>query len=295
MKNEKIKTFYNGYCTLHIFGSTNIAQTNKPELTVDKTVMCSSETVSFTLIEHHPILYVKVFFGDKDKNGNEIFSYITENTSSTPLEHIYLQAGEYTVTFQSWYKDGTSDESTTEAAKITIKEMPDLTLSDDQKASKLIAESSNADAFSWYSIDRKGNTTQLQNTSSTLNYMESGEYMVTASKNGCEISQTKVVTYQKNMLADFSQIIVVNNVLTPNNDGINDVLEIEDLGEYDEPCIIKVFSKTGKLVYENNNYTNTDGFQGKDKDGNDLYAGTYYYVIKSIGRKGVTGFVDIIR
>ena len=87
----------------------------------------------------------------------------------------------------------------------------------------------------------------------------------------------------------------MNNVITPNNDGINEVLCIEDVSEYENPCIVKVFDKRGKLVYENNNYTNTDGFKGLDDNGNELFAGTYYYVIKTLGRKGVTGFVDVIR
>ena len=71
---KRLKPFITAIALTTFLGQQTIAQTNKPELTVDKTVMCSSETVSFTLIEHHPILYVKVFFGDKDKNGNEIFS-----------------------------------------------------------------------------------------------------------------------------------------------------------------------------------------------------------------------------
>ena len=104
------------------------------------------------------------------------------------------------------------------------------------------------------------------------------------------------MTYEKQTANTDTQIKVANNVITPGmRDGVNDVLYIEDVTNFTSPCSVKIFDKKGKLVYTNNNYSNTDGFQGRDDDGNELFAGTYYYVIKSQGKKGCTGFVDIIR
>jgi gliding motility-associated-like protein len=263
----------------------------KPDISVEKPEnVCAGQTTVTVKVtkEHTPYKYVKVEFGDNRE------SYITAD-GGRELKHIYLEKGSYEITLQTFYQDGTQDAEKTSVATVTVGMTPDLSLDEDLKTAQLNAVS-NASSFVWYSVDRKGTETKLQNTEAVLNYLESGTYKVEAvSADGCKVSESKSVVYQKNMQADFSAIIVSNNVITPNNDGINDVLAIEDLGEYKEPCEVKIFSKNGKLVYENSNYTNTDGFQGKDDKGNDLFAGTYYYVIKSKGRRGVTGFVDIIR
>jgi gliding motility-associated-like protein len=125
--------------------------------------------------------------------------------------------------------------------------------------------------------------------------MESGTYAVTATNdNGCSRTEVVKVKYEQQTDADNTQIKVANNVITPGvRDGINDVLIIEDVDTF--VCSVKIFDKKGKLVYTNNRYSNTDGFKGLDDDGNELFAGTYYYVIKSQGKKGCTGFVDLIR
>lgn len=278
--------------------SVNSLAQEKPEIAVDKNEACMGESLTFSIkTEHTPIKFVKIWFGDT-KNGEEIYSYITD--ASQKLEHIYLEKGEYTVKYYTWYEgDGDIKDpegQTTQAMKITIGETPDLMLEDEPKTALITATSSNASSYTWYSVNRKGEETELQNTASTLYYLESGEYKVTAAIGSCKTSESISVKYNvKNEDENLTVINVLNNVITPNNDGINEVLCIEDVSEYENPCIVKVFDKRGKLVYENNNYTNTDGFKGLDDNGNELFAGTYYYVIKTLGRKGVTGFVDVIR
>ncbi|MBQ3658487.1 MAG: gliding motility-associated C-terminal domain-containing protein [Bacteroidales bacterium] len=261
----------------------------KPELSTDTKTACTDKSVVTVKVDkvHTPFKYITVKFGDGK------YSYITDMDKE--LKHIYLEEGVKKITYQTFYEDKDPDEEET-LETVTVGITPELSLYDDAKSAKLVANSSNATAFTWYVIDRKGSETELQTKDSELNYLESGEYkVVVTSKDGCTNEDTKTVSYQKNQLADFSSIIVVNNIITPNNDGINDVLYIEDLDGYDEPCEVKVFNKHGKAVYENPNYSNTDGFKGLDEKGNDLFAGTYYYVIKSKGRRGVSGFVDIIR
>ena len=271
-----------------------VAQT-MPELKLspDKTGFCAGEKITLTLSGGSPVVRAKIKYGDK-KNNEEIYSYVFGNNES--VEHIYLEKGKYEITYQVWYKDYPDPSDEKSAAKITVGETPDLTLDDDPELAQLIATSSSAPSYSWFTVSRTGDETKLQNVADVLNYKESGKYKVVAeSSDGCTAEAVKTVSYQKNLLADLSSIVVVNNVLTPNNDSRNDVLEIEDLGMYENPCEVKIFDKRGKLVFERSKYSNTDGFQGKDDKGNDLLAGTYYYVIKSKGRKGVAGFVDIIR
>ena len=261
----------------------------KPELTVDTKTACTDKSVVTVKVDkvHTPFKYITVKFGDGK------YSYITDMDKE--LKHIYLEEGSKTITYQTFYEGKEPDEETT-LETITVGVTPDLSLYDDTKSAKLVASSTNAASYTWYAVDRKGTEKELQDKEPELNYLESGEYkVVVTSKDGCTTEDSKTVSYQKNQLADFSSIIVANNIITPNNDGINDVLYIEDLDGYEEPCEVMIFNKHGKTVYENRNYSNTDGFKGLDESGNDLFAGTYYFVIKSKGRRGVTGFVDIIR
>lgn len=64
------------------------------------------------------------------------------------------------------------------------------------------------------------------------------------------------------------------NVITPNNDGTNDGL---DLTNYDVE-LFQVFSRWGRLVYEENNYTN--GWYGQNMHGGFLPDSTYYYFVR---------------
>jgi gliding motility-associated-like protein len=83
--------------------------------------------------------------------------------------------------------------------------------------------------------------------------------------------------------------IEVHNVVTPNNDGFNDYLQIdniEDLNCYPENNI-QIFSRWGVLVYEVDNYDNTKNkFEGISQGRatvnptGGLPAGTYFYILK---------------
>ena len=85
---------------------------------------------------------------------------------------------------------------------------------------------------------------------------------------------------------------VVPNTFTPNNDRNHDTWDIENLAFYPD-VRIRVFSRSGQLVFESYGY-NTP-WDGKYK-GKDCAFGTYYYVIETGGGRGPrTGYVTIIR
>ena len=212
------------------------------------------------------------------------------DTYGNDLKHIYTSAGTFNISLRLLLNDGTWTAKQTKS--VTIGDTPELTLEDNPAAALLTATVSSGARLTW-----TRNDVAITNTESTLYYMESGTYAVTATNdNGCSRTEVVKVKYEKEAENDDTQIRVANNVITPGiRDGINDVLVIEDVDNYTAPCSVQIFDKRGKLVYTNHRYTNTDGFQGLDDDGNELFAGTYYYVIKSQGKKGCTGFVDLIR
>jgi gliding motility-associated-like protein len=88
--------------------------------------------------------------------------------------------------------------------------------------------------------------------------------------------------------------IKIPNTFTPNNDGVNDVWELENIAEY--PSInLQVFNRFGQIVYTSRGFYKPWNGQFKGTQGN-LPFGTYYYVLNSGIRNEVyTGYVVIIR
>ena len=66
--------------------------------------------------------------------------------------------------------------------------------------------------------------------------------------------------------------LIIPNVITPNNDGVNDRFYIRGLELYDTRPII-IINRWGIIVYFNENYTN-------DWDGGKLSDGVYFYVLE---------------
>jgi gliding motility-associated-like protein len=87
--------------------------------------------------------------------------------------------------------------------------------------------------------------------------------------------------------------LTVYNVITPNNDGVNDCLKISGMPD---GTPMKIFDKSGLLVYSTDAYNNTNCWSGTDNSGESLIAGTYWYVLDNPWQ-GVyqKGFVLIVR
>lgn len=81
--------------------------------------------------------------------------------------------------------------------------------------------------------------------------------------------------------------IIIPNVFTPNNDGLNDRWEIEGLGNRENT--VRVFNRWGQLVLDAKNYRNT-------WTAVDVPDGTYYYEVIIKGKSDpFTGHVTILR
>lgn len=76
---------------------------------------------------------------------------------------------------------------------------------------------------------------------------------------------------------------------SPNGDGINDTFDLSNHGV----SSLKIFNRDGRNVYSHGKgYTNQ--WEGKDRAGNQLPSGTYYYIIEA-NYKTRTGWVEINR
>lgn len=82
----------------------------------------------------------------------------------------------------------------------------------------------------------------------------------------------------------------IPNVISPNNDGTNDLFSIENLPENTEVLIL---NRWGNIVFSSKNYQNN--WNGKDTSGKELVDGVYTYKIKTPSGKIGHGFVHLIR
>ena len=84
--------------------------------------------------------------------------------------------------------------------------------------------------------------------------------------------------------------LIIPNVISPNDDGVNEFFEIENLPENTEVVIL---NRWGNVVFSSTNYQNN--WNGKDNSGSELVDGVYTYKIEtSIGKNG-HGCIHLIR
>ncbi|MCD6065712.1 MAG: hypothetical protein K0S33_538 [Bacteroidetes bacterium] len=86
-------------------------------------------------------------------------------------------------------------------------------------------------------------------------------------------------------------IIPIVNIITPDNDNINNALRFNGL-EFFPNSTIGIYNRWGNKIYESSNYDNK-------WDGNGIEAGTYYYILEVPGLKPqenkISSFFQVIR
>jgi len=80
-------------------------------------------------------------------------------------------------------------------------------------------------------------------------------------------------------------LLVLPNIITPNGDHLNDSFQVTLLPE---PVALQVYSRWGRLVFEQANYHDSWGAAG-------LAAGTYYYHLRTVGGQRWQGWVEVVR
>ncbi len=234
-----------------------------------------------------------VFFIN-NSSGNYVISYWEfgdgMDTWSINPYHIFDTTGTFEVTLTVTDENGASNSTT---KTINIFPTPVVSLVDDKFLHTITVQTLETGlTYQWlFNAD----TTAESDT--IVYYLESGTYTVLATnQNGCTTSKSLLINLGEKNKEDSLLIVVKNNILTPGiQDGANDVLFIADLSDFVGNCQVVIYNKLGQMVYKNDNYTNVGGFEGKDNGGNELDAGTYYYIIKNEHKKTATGYIDLIR
>lgn len=128
-------------------------------------------------------------------------------------------------------------------------------------------------------------------TESTFIVVEPGTYSVNTNNQYCTETNNIDVSFSNYKDCPHTNFEKLNfhipNIITPNNDGINDSFKITT--PYRDVIILQIYNQWGELVFEDNNYLN-------DWDGKGLRDGVYYYkVIGKLFDKSYKGWLQILR
>ncbi|NOS91405.1 MAG: T9SS type B sorting domain-containing protein [Cyclobacteriaceae bacterium] len=114
-----------------------------------------------------------------------------------------------------------------------------------------------------------------------------------------QVCDLNVSCSQQQITVDVTGQVFVYNALSPNGDGLNEVLFIEYIALLEEAKnnTVRIFNRWGDVVYEAENYNNTSiAFRGISTSGDAIPAGTYFYRIDfKSGLPAKTGFFSLRR
>ncbi|MEO8148888.1 MAG: gliding motility-associated C-terminal domain-containing protein [Bacteroidia bacterium] len=83
-------------------------------------------------------------------------------------------------------------------------------------------------------------------------------------------------------------MLAIPNVVTPNNDGLNDTFSILNLEQYAN-AKISIFNQWGKEIYNNDNYSVANNYAFKDQPD-----GTYFYTLSITGEEKKSGTINLL-
>lgn len=192
---------------------------------------------------------------------------------------------------------------------ITINQQPEdyLTIDNDDIVLSVDAVSTETISYLWQlfdpdtnswediadGLDYSGTTTNtltITNVNSTINESRF-RVLISGQNNTCFIvSDEAEITYA---------VITVNNLFTPNGDGINEVFVIEGLSRFPNSKL-QIYNRWGNLIHEKINYQNDwDGIatSGLTINGSKkVPTGTYFYTIDlKFDNKKLSGWLYINR
>lgn len=129
-----------------------------------------------------------------------------------------------------------------------------------------------------------------QNTDSSIvvRPVKNTTYKVIVSNGtACSVVESIVI----NVMDDY-KMLVPNNMVTPNGDGVNDVWVVKNIDLYPNNEV-KIFDRAGRVIYYKNGYNNE---WDATFNGAQVPEDTYYYVLYfDSGKNKLTGFISVVK
>ncbi|NUM32200.1 MAG: M4 family metallopeptidase [Bacteroidetes bacterium] len=233
------------------------------DFTADKTEICRLDEVQFTNNSSNAVSYEWIF-GTGDRN-----------TVLSP-KYQYKISGLFDVTLTCVSNQGCKN-SIKKTSFIKVIELPvsdfNYTPTEITLADPTVIFNNNSSNYTNFEWDFGDLATNSSDANPIHTYSDKGVYKVKLiSFNSLGCSDTII----KDIFIEDVYYLWVPNAFTPNNDGINDSLEIVSKGIL--TSVVKVFNRWGELVYETN--LNSTPFYGKDNSGKPLMRGSYLVIIE---------------
>ena len=214
--------------------------------------------------------------------GTEPYSYLWSNDEKTPnIQN--LTAGKYWVVVDD--KNGCTEKSEIEIiqpTEIKIANYVDIVSCRDDHDGAILLDVTGGYPDYTYSWDNGLETDIVTN-------LDGGLYTVT-------VTDDSMCTMKSSIQVDINPISCINipSGFSPNDDEVNDTWIIRNAELYPE-LSLQVFNRWGNLIYESQGYGNDQLWDGT-KDGKNLPADTYYYILDTKeGEDPFTGGITIIR
>lgn len=129
----------------------------------------------------------------------------------------------------------------------------------------------------------------------TEKFSSIGRFSVEGEPDNALVTSAKKVTMPFVALAtEVSDVpLIVYNAVSPNGDGLNDFLRIENIENFPRNKF-SLFNRWGDKVFEVENYDNIDRvFRGRSSEYTELVSGTYFYVLDLPGVESLRGFIAV--
>ena len=198
---------------------------------------------------------------------------------------------EVTTTYQLIASDNNCPAEGQLEVTVTVNPLPVVSAGEDRSTipgETIVLMASGADSYQWDNEDLILGS--IFDDEVEVDISEETTFTVIGTDiNGCSNSDEVVVS----IVDDPSRVITVINGLTPNGDGANDELEFLGLESFPENHIT-IFNRWGNIVFEKRGYQNDEVRWDGTRNGEDLPAGTYYYILE-FGEFQIKNSLTIIR
>ena len=214
---------------------------------------------------------------------------IEDSDISGMVSYKYESVGSSLVSLTLTESDGITTHIFTKTANVLLELLDPIvvfsvqTVTVEETSHTIIEYSKNIESDWVWSWDFDNDNIEDENTKggASFVYDSSGEYLVTLSIYNDLNEKFKFTNLAKVLPKEPK--IVVNGLMTINDDGINDVLIIDEIESYPEN-ILYLYDRSGKLVFELYGYNNRDKvFKGISNTSaysfGALPLGNYFYII----------------
>lgn len=252
--------------------------------------MCDGETLTI----YFETLWHGVEGGTNTIEFGDAAGNINTNANS-PIMHHYGAPGQYVVILTATTPAGCSN-----TGKITaeINPVPTVEITSSSYCSNRVdfqaqinMGATNAELESFYWLINGDSISNIINPTVAIN-LETGVYdAIFGLTNIIGCHYTFDFQYFVDAALDMDAF-TLPNIITPNNDGINDFFYVDDVFNDCVPYTIEFFNRWGQIIFTMT--SNDNAFGGFDSSGSKLIEGVYFYVLKS-EMVNTHGFLHITR